>query len=332
MAAAQFAYPKQKKEKGGPSMQTISVRRTLAQLARQPLYWAGLAALLALGYAYAMGTSAVGVDDLAIATYQQGGGFLRQSRITEWLVQALTGLLAYQRFWPEFWAAVCLALAGTGLAAVVYTAAARTPTAGGALLLAGGGLLFPFHAEAFAYSNLCITGLGMLLAVAALAAGWPFVAGGRRTAAAPAACVLLALSVGCYESLAQVWLALLFVLLLTLAAFAPRRSVGAFWWLPAALRGALLLAAALAVRGALAGALRLALGVTGAPLRARSTGANAAGCCPRCRSLCGSFWAATARWRWPSRPLRCWTWPARRSSSGRRCAATATAAAFWRPR
>ena len=116
-------------------MQTISVRRTLAQLARQPLYWAGLAALLALGYAYAMGTSAVGVDDLAIATYQQGGGFLRQSRITEWLVQALTGLLAYQRFWPEFWAAVCLALAGTGLAAVVYTAAARTPTAGGALLL-----------------------------------------------------------------------------------------------------------------------------------------------------------------------------------------------------
>ena len=220
-------------------MQTISVRRTLAQLARQPLYWAGLAALLALGYAYAMGTSAVGVDDLAIATYQQGGGFLRQSRITEWLVQALTGLLAYQRFWPEFWAAVCLALAGTGLAAVVYTAAARTPTAGGALLLAGGGLLFPFHAEAFAYSNLCITGLGMLLAVAALAAGWPFVAGGRRTAAAPAACVLLALSVGCYESLAQVWLALLFVLLLTLAAFAPRRSVGAFWWLPAALRGVL---------------------------------------------------------------------------------------------
>ena len=147
MAAAQFAYPKQKQEKGGPSMQTISVRRTLAQLARQPLYWAGLAALLALGYAYAMGTSAVGVDDLAIATYQQGGGFLRQSRITEWLVQALTGLLAYQRFWPEFWAAVCLALAGTGLAAVVYTAAARTPTAGGALLLAGGGLLFPFHAE-----------------------------------------------------------------------------------------------------------------------------------------------------------------------------------------
>ena len=151
-----------------------------------------------------MGTSAVGVDDLAIATYQQGGGFLRQSRITEWLVQALTGLLAYQRFWPEFWAAVCLALAGTGLAAVVYTAAARTPTAGGALLLAGGGLLFPFHAEAFAYSNLCITGLGMLLAVAALAAGWPFVAGGRRTAAAPAACVLLALSVGCYESLIDI--------------------------------------------------------------------------------------------------------------------------------
>ena len=252
-------------------MQTISVRRTLAQLARQPLYWAGLAALLALGYAYAMGTSAVGVDDLAIATYQQGGGFLRQSRITEWLVQALTGLLAYQRFWPEFWAAVCLALAGTGLAAVVYTAAARTPTAGGALLLAGGGLLFPFHAEAFAYSNLCITGLGMLLAVAALAAGWPFVAGGRRTAAAPAACVLLALSVGCYESLAQVWLALLFVLLLTLAAFAPRRSVGAFWWLPAALRGALLLAAALAVRGALAGALRLALGVTRADGAAAGT-------------------------------------------------------------
>ena len=37
MAAAQFAYPKQKQGRGGPSMQTISVRRTLAQLARQPL-------------------------------------------------------------------------------------------------------------------------------------------------------------------------------------------------------------------------------------------------------------------------------------------------------
>ena len=100
-------------------------RAALAAFGRKPLFWCGLAALLLVGYGYAMATSAVGIDDLAIDTYQQGGEFLRQSRITEWLVQALTGLLAYGHVWPECWAAVCLALAGVGLAAVLFALAGR---------------------------------------------------------------------------------------------------------------------------------------------------------------------------------------------------------------
>lgn len=240
-----------------------STRGALAALARKPAYWAGLAALVALGYGYAMATQAVGIDDLAIATYQQGGEFLRQSRITEWLVQALTGLLAYGRFWPEFWAAICLALAGTGLAAVLYAQAGRAPTAGGSLLLAGGLLLFPFHAEAMAYSNLCITGLGMLLAVAALALGRGYLVEKRTPGRALGAAVCLAFSLGCYESMAQVWLALLFALLLTAAAFAPRRSRPASWWILPALRGVVLFAAGLAGRELLAALLRFVLGVTG---------------------------------------------------------------------
>ena len=238
-------------------------RAALAAFGRKPLFWCGLAALLLVGYGYAMATSAVGIDDLAIDTYQQGGEFLRQSRITEWLVQALTGLLAYGRVWPECWAAVCLALAGVALAAILYTQAGRDPTAAGRLLLAGGLLLFPFHAEALAYSNLCITGLGMLLAVAALALGRAYLFGQRAPARALGAAACLAFSLGCYESMAQVWLALVFTLLLTAAAFAPRRSRAAFWWIAPALRGVVLFGVGLAGRELVAALLRLALGITG---------------------------------------------------------------------
>ena len=139
----------------------------LRTLAKRPALWAGLAALAACGYGYAMSRCAVGIDDLAIDTYM-GGVFLLQSRVTEYLV-GLTGLLNCQPFWPELFAAVCLALAGVVLAGVVYAAAHRAPSTGGALLLAGGLLLFPFHAEAFAYSNLILTAFGLLLAAAALA-------------------------------------------------------------------------------------------------------------------------------------------------------------------
>ncbi|HJC55041.1 MAG TPA: glucosyltransferase domain-containing protein [Candidatus Gemmiger stercoravium] len=241
-----------------------TTRTNLGVLARRPTFWAGLAALTALGYARAMASPAVGIDDLAIATYQQGGGFLRQSRITEWLVQALTGLLSYQAFWPEFWAAVCLALAGALLAAVLYTAAGRRPVTGGALLLAGGLLLYPFHAEAMAYSNLCLTGLGVLLAVWALALGEAFLMDWRDFSGALGAVACLVFSLGCYESMAQVWLTLLMVRLLTPAVFASRRSRPTGWWLGPLLRGVLLFAAGLAGREMLAILLRLLLGVTGA--------------------------------------------------------------------
>ena len=80
------------------------------------------------------------MDDLAIATYQQGGEFLRQGRITVWLLQALTGIMTYQRFWPELFFALSLVLAGILLAAVLYTAARRQAKQPGAQLLAALGL------------------------------------------------------------------------------------------------------------------------------------------------------------------------------------------------
>ena len=54
--------------------QEYSVLPALTRLARRPVLWAALAVLTALGYGYAMAVPAVDMDDLAIATYQQGGG------------------------------------------------------------------------------------------------------------------------------------------------------------------------------------------------------------------------------------------------------------------
>lgn len=224
----------------------------LCALLGRPAVWLLLAACVLLGYGYAMAVPAVGVDDLAIETYQQGGQFLLQSRVTQFLLQAATGLLAYQRFWPELFAALCLAAAGLGLAAVLYTAAGSTPDTPGTLLLAGGLLLYPFHAETFAYSNQIATAPGVLLAVAALglARGHILAGGGWRGALGAAVC--LAFSLGCYEPMAQVWLVLLFALLLTAAAAAPRQSRPWRWAVPAAVRGLWPLAAGLALRAALA--------------------------------------------------------------------------------
>ena len=102
-----------------------------------------------------MNTPAVDMDDLAIATYQQGGEFLRQDRITVWLLQALTGIMTYQRFWPEAVFCLSLVLAGILLAAVLYTAARRQAKQPGAQLLAAGLLLWPYHGEILMYSNQC---------------------------------------------------------------------------------------------------------------------------------------------------------------------------------
>ena len=65
----------------------------LCGLARSKTLWGVLLLAVLWGYGYAMNTPAVDMDDLAIATYQQGGEFLRQGRITVWLLQALTGIM-----------------------------------------------------------------------------------------------------------------------------------------------------------------------------------------------------------------------------------------------
>mgnify|MGYP001751051698 FL=1 len=59
----------------------------LCELARSKTLWGVLLLAVLWGYGYAMNTPAVDMDDLAIATYQQGGEFLRQGRITVWLLQ-----------------------------------------------------------------------------------------------------------------------------------------------------------------------------------------------------------------------------------------------------
>lgn len=231
----------------------------LATLARRPLLWVVLAVLAALGYGYAMAVPAVDMDDLAIATYQQGGEFLRQGRFTVWLLQAATGIMNYQRFWPEFFFAFCLVLAGVLLAALLYTAAGREPALPGALLLAGGLLLWPYHGEILMYSNQCGVGLGYLLCVLAACLVWPGMADGwcRSLPGGAGAAVCLMFALGLYESFAPVWLTLVFALLLAAPVQSLRRGFGAL------LRGMWPLAAGLVLRSGAAAVLCALTGVSG---------------------------------------------------------------------
>ena len=183
----------------------------LCGLARSKTLWGVLLLAVLWGYGYAMNTPAVDMDDLAIATYQQGGEFLRQGRITVWLLQALTGIMTYQRFWPELFFALSLVLAGILLAAVLYTAARRQAKQPGAQLLAAGLLLWPYHGEILMYSNQCGVGFGYLLCALALALALPHLLCGWRNSL-PGACgavVCLCFALGLYESFAPVWLTLL---------------------------------------------------------------------------------------------------------------------------
>lgn len=212
-----------------------------------------------------MNTPAVDMDDLAIATYQQGGEFLRQGRITVWLLQALTGIMTYQRFWPELFFALSLVLAGILLAAVLYTAARRQAKQPGAQLLAAGLLLWPYHGEILMYSNQCGVGFGYLLCALALALVLPHLLCGWRNSL-PGACgavVCLCFALGLYESFAPVWLTLLCAaLLLDAAAAEPHsRKAGKIWG--SILRGLWPLAAALVLRKGLAALLCAANGVSG---------------------------------------------------------------------
>lgn len=154
---------------------------------RSKTLWGVLLLAVLWGYGYAMNTPAVDMDDLAIATYQQGGEFLRQGRITVWLLQALTGIMTYQRFWPELFFALSLVLAGILLAAVLYTAARRQAKQPGAQLMAAGLLLWPYHGEILMYSNQCGVGFGYLLCALALALALPHLLCGWRNQ--PARCL-----------------------------------------------------------------------------------------------------------------------------------------------
>ena len=207
---------------GNPLVFSARPWKAFASLLRRPKLLLALLILLVAGYGYAMLVPAVDMDDLAIATYQQGGEFLRQGRFTVWLLQALTGIMTYQRFWPELFASVCLALAGVLLSAILYTAARLPARSPGTLLLAGGLLLWPYHAEILIYSNQCGVGLGYLLCVLALGAAAPHLVGPgwRHLSGGAAAALLLAFALGLYESFAPVWLTLVFGLLLVREAYA----------------------------------------------------------------------------------------------------------------
>lgn len=239
----------------------------LRALVRRPLVWAALAVSVAVGYGYAMAVPAVDMDDLAIATYQQGGEFLRQGRFTVFLLQAVFGIMKYQPFWPELFAAVCLALAGVVFAAAVYAAAGRGPCLPGAVVLACGLVLWPYHAEILMYSNQCGVGLGYLLCAAALCLAFAHMDGGwgRGLPGAAGAAVCLAFALGLYESFAPVWLTLVFAL--GLIGPVRRFSAGAGYLL----RALWPLAAGLALRAGVSAALRVALGVTGSDGTASKT-------------------------------------------------------------
>ena len=241
------------------------------RLVKMPGLMAGLLVLLAAGYGYAMAVPAVNMDDLALDVYYQGGEFLRQGRFTVWLLQKFTGIMAYQRFWPELFAALCLLLAGLVLAAVLYRVSGRTPRALPALLLAGGLLVWPYHAELLVYANQCGMGLGFLLCAGALALARVHILEGRGQAGACGAACLLALALGCYESFAPVWLSMLLALLLCRALAAPAGSVKGKQNLGALARGLWPLAAGLVLRAGASALLRLAAGVSGADGTASKT-------------------------------------------------------------
>ena len=243
----------------------LPVSGNLAALARRPLLWLLLAAFSLPGYWLALRVPAVDMDDLAIGVYQQGGEFLRQGRFTVWLLQALTGIMAYRPFWPELFALVCLALAGVVLAAALYTAARRPAALPGALLLAAGLVLWPYHAEILMYSNQCGVGLGYLLCAAALALALPHLLGGVRTGlpGAAGAALCLAFALGLYESFAPVWLTLVFAALLLDAAALPPRSRSLCRSAAALVRGLWPLAAGLVLRRLFTALLCAAAGVTG---------------------------------------------------------------------
>lgn len=238
---------------------------TCAGWARSKTLWGVLLLAVLWGYGYAMNTPAVDMDDLAIATYQQGGEFLRQGRITVWLLQALTGIMTYQRFWPELFFALSLVLAGILLAAVLYTAARRQAKQPGGAAAGGRAAAvalpwrnFDVFQPVWRWVWLPAVRVGIGAGTAA-----PAVRLAEQPAGACGAVVCLCFALGLYESFAPVWLTLLCAaLLLDAAAAEPHsRKAGKIWG--SILRGLWPLAAALVLRKGLAALLCAANGVSG---------------------------------------------------------------------
>jgi hypothetical protein len=260
---AQNFAPKAESQKKAPA--SAGAFALFGKLLRSPTLLAALGVLLALGYGGALLHPAVNMDDLAIDIYERGGEFLRQSRITVWLLQKLTGIMQYQPFWPELFAAVCLVLAGLLFAAVLYSVLGERPAVPAVLVLCGGMLVWPYHAEVLIYSNQCGIGLGYLLCAAALAGATKYVLyGGRKhLSGALGAVVCLAFVLGLYESFAPVWFTMLAALLLCSALTREPGTMSGKISILRLLRGVWPLGAALVLRAALTKLLCALAGVSG---------------------------------------------------------------------
>lgn len=240
------------------------IRRSLHDVLRPPVILGTLLILLA-GYGYAALVPALDMDDLALNVYQDGGEFLRQGRFTTWLLQALTGIMRYQRFWPEVFASVFLAFSALLLVSIFNLAACRPADPFSSLLFVGGMCLWPSHVEILMFSNQCGIGLGFFLCAAALAfstrhllLGWR---SGLPGAAGTAVCLCFAL--GIYESFAAVWLTLVFAFLLLLAENNSTFSHSLPRVVSAVLRGVWPLALAIVLRKGVSSLLAFLFGVSG---------------------------------------------------------------------
>ncbi|HJA26539.1 MAG TPA: glucosyltransferase domain-containing protein [Candidatus Fournierella merdigallinarum] len=240
------------------------IRRSFYRVARPSVILGTLVILLA-GYGYAALVPALDMDDLALNVYQDSGEFLRQGRFTTWLLQATTGIMRYQRFWPEVFAAVFLALAALLLVSILNLAAHRSASVFSSLLFVGAMCLWPYHAEILMFSSLCGMGLCFFLCATALAFSTGHISQGWRVGipGALGAAVCLCFALGTYESFAAVWLSLVFAFLLLIAESDNISPLSIPRVVGMVIRGVWPLALAIVLRKGVSSLLALIFGVSG---------------------------------------------------------------------